>query len=61
MPSRLPSIIPRPRLHKHARTYEGRFRVEEVCGWGEEFVAEGQDAGVQGGGDEVWRSEGGGG
>ena len=41
-------------FHVDARAADGRVGVCEVGGWGEEFVGEGEDAGVEGVGDEVW-------
>ena len=53
MPPRLPAIVPSARFDEEARAADGRGRVDEVGGGGEEVVGIGQDAGGQGGGDEV--------
>ncbi len=53
MPPGLPAIVPSARFDKDARAADGRGGVNEVGGRGEELVGEGEDAGGEGGGDEV--------
>ena len=56
MPPRLPAVIPGAGFDEVARPADGFGRVEEVGGRGEELVREGEDAGGQERGDEVWGS-----
>ena len=53
MPSGLPTIIPSASGDEDAGTVDWGKRVEQIGCWGEEFVGERQDAGGEGGRNEV--------
>lgn len=53
MSSRLPTIVPRARVHVDARPVDRGRRREQVHGGREVLVAEAEDGGAEDGGGEV--------